>query len=333
MNRVARLARSFWVRPTVTAALLGVIAFKIDWRRAADRVVDGRWHWFALTVVLLLAALVLGAARWHLLLRAAGLPVRFVRALRAYAIGAFSNTFLPTSFGGDAARAWVIGRSGPGVVRSLTTVAIDRVTALWCLVAVSWISLAADPGAVPGSLVLGLALATLFAVGVPATLVLVAGRGRTRIAARLPERARAWAGDAIEVVRVSLRSRRLLALATALGLAYQTLAIASLWGVARAIDVDLSFVFVAVASPVILVITLVPISIAGFGVREGAAILVFGRAGVSATDATLISLVGFVAVVLSSLPGALWMVLPAPNTAETLNGGRPEESVSSLPPC
>jgi hypothetical protein len=57
---------------------------------------------------------------------------------------------------------------------------------------------------------------------------------------------------------------------------------------------------------------LMPISIAGFGVREGGMVLVLGAAGVSATDATVISLTGVVAVMLATLPGGLALVLPGP---------------------
>ena len=58
----------------------------------------------------------------------------------------------------------------------------------------------------------------------------------------------------------------------------------------------------------ILLITLVPISIAGFGVREGGTVLVLGAAGISATDATVLSLTGVTALVVASIPGGLAML-------------------------
>ena len=81
---------------------------------------------------------------------------------------------------------------------------------------------------------------------------------------------------------------------------------------ARAVGLDLPFSLMAVAMPLILLISLMPISIAGFGVREGGMIFVLGAAGVSATDATVISLTGVVAVMLATLPGGIAMLLPGP---------------------
>jgi hypothetical protein len=68
----------------------------------------------------------------------------------------------------------------------------------------------------------------------------------------------------------------------------------------------------AVATPLILLISLMPISIAGFGVREGGMVLVLGAAHVSATDATVISLTGVVAVMIATLPGGIALLLPGP---------------------
>ena len=46
----------------------------------------------------------------------------------------FANNFLPTGFGGDAARALVIARAAPSTARAVASVVVDRFTALACLV-------------------------------------------------------------------------------------------------------------------------------------------------------------------------------------------------------
>ena len=55
-------------------------------------------------------------------------------------------------------------------------------------------------------------------------------------------------------------------------------------------------------------------------------ILVFGTAGVSPTNATLLSLVGVVAVALASLPGAAAMLMPAGTSAPDLTAAEPKLS-------
>ncbi len=50
-----------------------------------------------------------------------------------------------------------------------------------------------------------------------------------------------------------------------------------------------------------------PISIGGFGVREGSYVVLLGGASISATDATLISVLSIAALFVASLPGA-WLL-------------------------
>jgi uncharacterized membrane protein YbhN (UPF0104 family) len=309
VERLHRAAGSFWLRAAVTLALLGVVALQVDWRVAAHRLGTGEWGWFAAAVGLLVAALGVGAMRWHVLLHGAGIGSALPRTLRAYSIGIFSNNFLPTSFGGDAARAWIVGRSGPRLVRALTSVAVDRMSGLACLVLVGWVALAFDPGDVPRSLTFGLLAAT--AAGTIAAGVLVlAFRGGRGLARRLPRRVRAWGRESHDTLAAYARDRRLVWTTLALGVAFQALTVTAVWFLARSIELDLAFGLVAVTVPLVLVVTLVPISIAGFGLREGGFVVLLAKAGVGATDATLLSLLSVAALAVSSLPGALALLLP-----------------------
>ena len=113
-----------------TAVLLGLVATSIDWALVGDRLRSGSWEWFVAAVAAVALALVVGGVRWYRLLRGADVPAAPFETGRAYAIGVFSNNFLPTSFGGDAARAWIVGRSGKPLMRAGTSVLADRVSAL-----------------------------------------------------------------------------------------------------------------------------------------------------------------------------------------------------------
>jgi hypothetical protein len=62
-----------------------------------------------------------------------------------------------------------------------------------------------------------------------------------------------------------------------------------------------------VALALVTVATLVPISIGGFGVREGTYVLLLGGASIGATDATLISVLSVAALFIASLPGAFML--------------------------
>src|SRR5438132_1252905 len=86
------------------------------------------WAWVAGACLLLLPDRVLMAHRWIALLD----PVRdrrprFAIILRIFLVSTFVGTFLPGSVGGDAARAWSLGREGVPMSQAVASVVVDRV--------------------------------------------------------------------------------------------------------------------------------------------------------------------------------------------------------------
>lgn len=314
-----RIATSLPVRLLVTGGLLAAIGLTIDWGVVADRLEDGEWGWFAGAVGTAFGSLAIGAYRWHRLLGAAGLPVSAWRTARAYWVGLFANNFLPTGFGGDAARGLLVARGGPAIARSLTSVIFERASGILCLLAVGLAALAALPGEVPGEL--GLLLAGAAAAAAGASALAAIGLQRRWLRRLLPARLVPWAREVRDTVLAYARDRRLLALVVALGVAFQLLVVSSTWMLARSIGLDLDFALVAVVQPLVLIAVLFPISIAGFGVREGSFVVLLGAAGVSAADATLLSLLSVVMLALATSPGALGL----------LTGGQRESVEPGLP--
>lgn len=307
MHRLASIATSLPFRVLVTVVLLTVIAVSLDWDAVGNALADGAWGWFAAGVGALAVMLAIGAVRWHRLLLAAGLEVGLPATARAYWIGGFTNNFLPTGFGGDAARTLSLARRGPELARTVTSVFVDRVSSIACL------------------LVIGV-LATLFSSSVPHDLELViyaAGAAALmgavaalltlrahRFVELLPERLKPWAAEVRETLLGYERDLGLILVVVALGFAFQFVAIASTWMLAKSLELDLSYALIAVVLPLVLVATLFPISLAGFGVREGSFIVLLDIAGVSAADATLLSLFTVVGLALASLPGGLALLSP-----------------------
>jgi uncharacterized membrane protein YbhN (UPF0104 family) len=87
-------------------------------------------------------------------------------------------------------------------------------------------------------------------------------------------------------------------------LIYQALISLQLVMLGRAIDVHLSFATAAVVLALVTIVTLIPLSIGGFGVREGTYVVLLSGASIAATDATLISVLSVATLFLASLPGA-----------------------------
>jgi uncharacterized protein (TIRG00374 family) len=287
------------LRVLVSALLLGVVLVYADIGEIARALRDGDWAWFAAAVALMGISSVVGAARWRLLLQHARIDVSELRAVRIFAAGLFLNNVLPSAIGGDAVRAWLVGKESGRFTRATTATIVDKVTALICLFVLAWAALAIDRGAVPTSVIRVFGWVTLGVIAVLAMAVLAAAGARP-VVRRLPERPTALLSEAWTALRGWAGSNRLLAWLFGLGLVYQCLGVLTLVVVARTVGVDVPFPLAAVVTPIVLVAMLVPVSIGGIGVREGGFVLLLGEAGVGAADATLVSLLSAAAILLAS---------------------------------
>jgi uncharacterized protein (TIRG00374 family) len=307
---VARLSRlRHIVGPTrfrvgITLLLLGIVGARLDWSSVVTRLRHADVQYVIAAVLVIVLALVIGAYRWRRLLIAADIHLGIPELGRVYAVSTFSGTFLPTTVGGDVTRALLVARRGPMLGRTAVTVIVDRVAGLIGLLGVAWIGVVVAPTSTPRGTLPFLAWVTAaFILGgaVAAAAIL----RDSPIARRLvPRRIAGLARDARHQIRDCLHQPRLLAVVVASSLAFQALVAAQIVFLARAIDVHVGFPTAAVAVALVTVATLAPISIGGFGVREGTYVAIFGAASISATDATLISLLTVVVLFVASLPGA-----------------------------
>ena len=307
MQRTWRVVTSFPARVLITIGLIAIVAATIDWPALGDVIADASWGWFAVAVALILCSFVVASARWRLLLVVASVPASMARTVRAYLAGAFANNLLPTGFGGDALRAWLVSRASLPFARSLTSVGVDRATALGCGIALGWVGVAAQPEGLGAAQLAPLVVVTA-AAAIALWVALLAVR-RGGLGRYVPRRARPWTGEIADTLRTYLADRSLIALVLVLGFGFQLLTLAAIWALSEMLGLDLEPALIAVVVPLVLIATALPISIGGFGVREGSYVALLADAGVSAGDATLLSLLSAAAMALASLPGGLVLLI------------------------
>ena len=270
-------------------------------------------------------AVVIGAARWRVLLEAGQIDVPRLRATKVFAASVMLNYVLPTSVGGDALRAWLVGRESGRLVAAATATIVDKLTALLCLIVLAWAALAVDWGGVPG-LVVGVFAWLTAGLALVVVVAALAAAGVRPILHRLPERVVVLIREVWTMLRVWARSAKLVTSLAGLGLAYQVLIVLALVLLGKAIGLELSFALAAVSLTIVLVAVLIPISIGGLGVREGGFVLLLGQADVSAEQATLLSLLTAGGMVLAS--GAVFAIAAAAEAVRARNTDRGLPSMS-----
>ena len=150
--------------------------------------------------------------------------------------------------------------------------------------------------------------------GIVPALSLVALACTPRIASILGRwRLTEWAGIVASTVFEVLAKSRTGFTVLLLAFAAHSLTILCVWCVGQAVDIPLSFKDAAVLFVSMICVTLLPVSIGGWGLREVAVVALLGTYGVAPEAALSLSVTFGVIVILSSLPGAIvWAAYSPP---------------------
>jgi uncharacterized membrane protein YbhN (UPF0104 family) len=247
-----------------------------------------------LIVVLACIALdrVLMAAKWGILLRAQNLARPLGELVRTYFVATFYGSFLPTGVGGDVIRVFQVSRGKEEIGRVTASVVMERALGLIALAVLVSLclgvyALTARPDLLP---LLGVAVLASLA-GVGGVAFALHGRLPARLA-RFAEAFRAYAGH-----------RGALARFTAFSFLEHLVPVVAVYWTARALGYRVGFPAFLVIIPIDLFVTRIPISIDAVGVREGLYVSLFAQAGLGASQAFLLALVGRVVTLAGVLPG------------------------------
>ena len=281
-----------------TVLVIGFVIRSIDsgelWQELA------RFSPFVLVPALALTVfqVALSAWRWRYTVERLGLPLAYGVAVREYYLATFLNQVLPGGVLGDVNRAWRHGSGAGERLSAVHGVAIERlsgqlVLALVVVISGSWLlgSGRVAAGQWNGGLWLGAG-----AIGVFLALWLAL---KTGLAAYLQRLRRDLYESLLNrtVLPVQIGSS-LLVLASYLGV-FLCLA----WGAGYIESTESAAIIVSLGS-ILLLSMVVPLTVAGWGIREGAAALLWPMAGLPAEQGVALS-VGYGALVLMfSLPGA-----------------------------
>ena len=290
----------------ISAALLYFSLRKVNLSELASRLDIASLGWIGLAIAVTFFQIFLGALRWREISAACGAPLAATQALRFNLIGAFFNQTLPSSIGGDAVRLWLVARHGAGWRAATYSIFNDRALGLIALAVLVVASLpwtyrlVEDPEGRSALLFVDLA-------------ALAAGTGFL-ILGRLPWLwLKRWWGThhlhACSVIanRLIFSYRHGPKLAV-LSLLIHILAPVIAWCVARSIAAPVLFTQVLQLVPPVMLITMVPISIAGWGVREASMGLAFGYAGLGTSEGVDVSLLfGATYFVLGAFGGLIWI--------------------------
>lgn len=241
----ARRVAVLGVRIAISGAALWLAFRAIDLREVARSIAAAGVTPIALTLGVYLVGQVVSALRWLLIARSIGFVLRPSTAVAYYFIGMFFNFLGPSLLGGDVARSLYLARGRERMAAAAATVAFDRyVGFVWLAVLGSAAQVVFGSFSVPARLAWathGLAIAALVS-----WLLL----------------------PAIAAKRIPAGFFRVRSAASAISLVFHVIQIAGAIALAQAVSPTTPWRYCFVFHPLVAIVSALPISIAGLGVRE-----------------------------------------------------------------
>jgi glycosyltransferase 2 family protein len=295
------------IKILVSAALLYLALRKVNFADLAARLDLTSAAWLALAVAITFLQIFFGALRWRIVGAECGAPLPLRQAMRYNVIGTFFNQTLPSSIGGDAVRLWLVARNGAGWRAATYSIFVDRAVGLIALAVIIVASLPWSAHLISD----GYGRSALILIDFAA----LAGGAGFLVLGMLPWPflKRWWATHHIHACAVIANrvifSRRNEPTIAILSFLVHFLAVVIAWCVVQSIAAPVGFDQTFLLIPPVMLITMLPISIAGWGVREATMGLAFGYAGLVTNEGVNISLLyGAVSFVVGAFGGLVWIL-------------------------
>jgi len=243
-----------------------------------------------------LASQVISSIRWYFLAHALDFTGPWSAYLKYYFVGLYFNLFLPTSVGGDVLKMHLISRGEPKKLRATYSLVADR---LFGLVAMFLLG--------AGAVLIGHGILPhyfehlLYVAGICIIALLLC----LPMAYKLLSSIRPEIGKRLAVFLVFWEKPKAMFACLSLSFILQALGMGAVALLAKDMGLSPPLLFYFAAFPLVAILTILPISFNGIGIREGGFIFFLGLKGISAEKALTLSLSFFAIQIAASLIGGL----------------------------
>jgi len=270
----------FYLRTVISLFLIYYVFQKAGLANLWQTIRAANWTFLILSFAVTPFLILVSAWKWQIILRAQKVRVSLVRLFWLYVVGYFFNTVLPTNVGGDVVRAYALGKQTGKNAEAFSSVFVERFTGLTALLFMAlvafflairhlwdvWLLAALVVSVVGYFLLLGLVLN-------PAIFKWVEKRVPISIVKKVLQKLLKF-----QQALLSLGDEKMtLVLAMAISFLFYLLAVANVYVSTLVFHSGIKPGDAFIITPIVLVITMIPISIGGIGLSEGAYFFTFTR--------------------------------------------------------
>jgi glycosyltransferase 2 family protein len=287
---------------------VGLIAFlinQVDFKEIINilKKVDMKMVFFA--IVLLIMQIFIANFRWQLVLNCQKININFNKTLMFFWSGLFFNQVMPSSVGGDVIRGYYLKKWGMSIEFAALGVLMDRLfgilgLTLLVLTQLSFLfEILNDTSAQSGAIIISISvtsgLAFLFF-----TDKLPGNFAHFRIIKgfySLSKNARSCISDSYKGLSIIIIS-----------IIIHLLSVFAVMTISNGLGLNIDWRGLLLIIPIVTLIMVIPISIAGWGIREGVMVVGLSYLGVSSEAALVLSVLYGLSILFVSLPGGvIWI--------------------------
>lgn len=305
------------VKLLLTGGLFWLILHNCDWSTISQRVGAMPAHALLCVLALICVQTVVLTLRWCWITECMGFRLSLRKGLMGQVISQFFNQGLPSSLGGDGVRIWWLTRVPMPLPMAVENVLFDRLAGFLSLLALAQLSLCLLVRLIDSPTAVW-SLVVVSAGGATGVLVLLLPWRLNMVHAwqQSPGAMRRWAGKVLvcfadfrRLLLVVCRSPSAGVRIVGSSVAVHLMSVFLAYYIATQLGVTVGpWECLAAVVPALLIAYL-PVSIAGWGVREGAMVVAFGLLGVPQADALMVSVtLGLGYLVVALCGGLLWLV-------------------------
>ncbi len=289
----------FFVKLAVSTLALYIVIKKIGSENFYNVFHKTNPIFFFIVSLFYILATFISSIRWKMFIPG---DISVMRLFSLYMIGSFFNNLLPGLIGGDALKAYYLYRDTKNTGISMASVFMDRYVGFVALMMIALIALPFGIVYIRNTeLRYIIPLLILFFV-IGSTLFF-----RLKLGNRLR-----FLNDFYGYFDSYVNNKKnvvILFKTFLLSIIIQLVGMVSVYIIARGFEININFISILIFVPLIVTVSLLPVSISGLGIREGAFVILFGNIGVKPELALMISLTWFLSVVMGSLPGAFFYLI------------------------
>ncbi len=291
---------------SIIISLLAWVSSKTDIENTFQIVKNFELKYFLSALIVLLLQIVIATIRWRKVLNSLNILYPFKKVFYYLWIGLFFNQVLPSSIGGDVFRGHYICKEGCSIKKSILSVLLDRIFGVIGLVILVAIMTPIFFNRVNDSTAqFGLIILSIGSIGIISLIFTLDLFPKKLLHWRVVRGLFSLTYEARRLMFSSLSGIKLITLSVVIHI----FSIISIVILSQAESLDISWINIMLIVPLTTLFMTIPISIAGWGVREGVMVIGLGYLGVSSESALALSILFGLLQLVISLPGILFWIL------------------------